>query len=216
MLFIYQDESGCMGFSKKGASKFLTICLLIVDGEQNRRKINIAVKKTIKNKFKSKSKKDRKTNELKGTKDSFAVKKYFYDILKRSKTDFKIYSLTLNKGRVQEDLKRNTSRLYNYITNRLLQKVDIITSKTEITFIIDKSKSKSEIKDFNGYIRRELEKKIEPNVRLDILHQDSTSDHCLNAVDYFSWGIFRKFEHKDTEWYEVFLENIKRDEVFLK
>ncbi len=37
----------------------------------------------------------------------------------------------------------------------------------------------------------------------------------LQAVDVFSWGIFRKYERKDKEWFDIFREKVKYDSVYL-
>jgi hypothetical protein len=57
--------------------------------------------------------------------------------------------------------------------------------------------------------------KIDPKIPLEIKHKNSCSDYGLNAVDLFSWGIFRKYERKDWEWYNIFKEKIKFDDIYL-
>jgi hypothetical protein len=37
----------------------------------------------------------------------------------------------------------------------------------------------------------------------------------LQAVDLFSWGIFRKYEKNNTEWFDLFKGKIKYDAVYL-
>ena len=39
---------------------------------------------------------------------------------------------------------------------------------------------------------------------MDIKHQDSQQYYGLQTVGLFSWGIFRKYEKKDSEWFEIF------------
>ena len=36
----------------------------------------------------------------------------------------------------------------------------------------------------------------------------------LQAVDFFAWGFFRKYETGDTRWYEVFREKIAFERVY--
>jgi len=92
MLYLYIDESGDLGFDfdNKRSSCYFTITILLIDGADNRARISKAITKTKKtklNKFKN--------TELKGSKQSLSVKKYFYSLIHQ--VPFEIYSLTINK-----------------------------------------------------------------------------------------------------------------------
>jgi hypothetical protein len=84
-----------------------------------------------------------------------------------------------------------------------------------IELVIDKSKSIPEIADFNKYIRRQLEAKLDPKVPLDIYHWNSEENGGVQAADLFSWGIFRKYEKRDTEWYKIFTSKIRYESKYL-
>lgn len=74
--------------------------------------------------------------------------------------------------------------------------------------VVDKSKNKAEIEDFNQYLVNKLEGKLPLNVALNIYHENSKASAGLQAVDSFCWGIFRKYEHNDIEWYQHFVNKI--------
>jgi len=105
--------------------------------------------------------------------------------------------------------------------NKVLRKVkrDIVVplenASVRVGLVIDRSKSKKEIKEFNAYLIQQLSGKIEPRIPLDIDHHLSHEDLPLQAVDLFSWGIFRKYEKSDREWFDVFKDKIKYDDVYL-
>ncbi|MBI4398612.1 MAG: hypothetical protein HY586_05760 [Candidatus Omnitrophica bacterium] len=46
-------------------------------------------------------------------------------------------------------------------------------------------------------------------------HKNSCEVKPLQAVDLFSWGIFRKYEKKDSGWYDVFAEKMKFETLYL-
>ena len=98
----------------------------------------------------------------------------------------------------------------------LLDQINFSVANTQISLIIDKSKSKPEIAEFDRYILLNLKGNINPKIPLKIAHRDSQEDLCLNAVDLFSWGIFRKYEKKNTAWYDVFKEKIYYEDLYLK
>jgi hypothetical protein len=73
-----------------------------------------------------------------------------------------------------------------------LDQIDYSLANNQVNLIIDRSKSKPEIAEFNGYISGQLKGKVDPKVLLNIVHKDSCDDLCLSAADLFAWGVFRK------------------------
>ncbi|MFZ2975470.1 MAG: DUF3800 domain-containing protein [Candidatus Moraniibacteriota bacterium] len=207
---LYLDESGDLGFDfvNKKPSKFFTITVLAVRGE-NQKKLAKAVKITLRRKFRKKQKVD----ELKGSKCSFAIKKYFY---KQSKdVKFALYAITLNKIRVFDRLREDKERVYNYVTRLVLDQIPFHNADTQVEIVIDRSKTKKNIAEFNSYIIRQIKSKFDPKVPLNVHHYNSKQDFCLQAVDVFCWGIFRKYENQDQEWLEVFKEKVVYDKQYL-
>jgi len=117
--------------------------------------------------------------------------------------------------RVYDRLAKQKDRVYNFIARNVLEKIPVENAATRIQVIIDRSKSKKEIRDFNEYIIRHIKGRIDPLVPLDIYHWTSHENLGLQAVDSFSWGIFRKYEKKDYEWFNVFKGNVRYDAVYL-
>lgn len=211
MIHLYLDESGCLGFDfkKKKTSKNFTIAILVTIDNKI---ISYAVKKTLKRKINI-SKSKRVVEELKGSQTSFEIKKYFFDQLKQAK--FAIYSLTLNKTRVFHRLRDKQDRLYNFITRQIIDQIPINKATTRVVFTLDKCKGKPEIRNFNKYIEDQIKSRLDPKVPLDIVHGDSKKIPGLQVIDIFSWGIYRKYENNDCEWYNEFKAKIKFDKPYL-
>ncbi|MDR0676993.1 MAG: DUF3800 domain-containing protein [Elusimicrobiota bacterium] len=74
---------------------------------------------------------------------------------------------------------------------------------------LDKLKGKKGILDFNLYIKQLNDKTKD----LKIFHEDSKKELCINLADLFAWGIFRKYEKNDLEWYKVFKNKIKVEKI---
>jgi hypothetical protein len=215
-MYIYLDESGDLGFDfvNKKPSKFFTICVMVIYHYQEQRFISNQVKRVLIKKLKMTSKnKSRKIEELKATSTTIEIKKYFFDKIKN--INFGVYSITLNKKRVYKELIDKKHRIYNFITRILLEKIDFNNASQSIYLILDKSKNKKEIKEFNQYLFNHLQAGINPIIPFYIHHKDSKEDLCLNAVDLFAWGIFRKHERKDIEWFDIFKEKIKFEDTYL-
>lgn len=212
MLYLYLDESGDLGFDfvNKKPSKFFTVTILAVRGPENNRLLIKAVKKTLARKL---NRRKPVVSELKGARTVFEIKRYFYGQIEDLK--FGVYSLTLNKKRVFERLTINKERVYNYISRLVLDKIPIEKAQEQVILILDKSKSPKEVREFNQYVLRQLAGRLDPKVPLDIKHENSCHDHGLQAVDLFSWGVFRKYEKKDTVWFDVYKEKMAYEEQYL-
>lgn len=210
MLYLYLDESGDLGFDffAKQPSKYFTVTVMLVKGVKNRKKIAKAVKRTSRNKLSK-----RREYELKGAKQSMAVKKYFYSYVEH--VPFELYALTLNKRRVYDSLAQKKDRVYNFIARKVLDVIPFEDATVRVGLVIDRSKSKKEIKEFDDYLIRQLKGRIDPRIPLDIDHHLSHEDRLLQAVDLFSWGIFRKHEKGDHEWFNIFRDKVKYDDIYL-
>lgn len=216
MWYLYLDESGDLGFDfvNKKPSRFFTVAVLAVQGVEENRKLSKAIRVTLRRKLNPPGHRQRMVAELKGTGTSFEVKRYFYK--QAREVSFGVYSITLNKRKVYERLTNDKARIYNFVTRQVLDKIPFEQNDDQrVQLVIDKSKSKPEIADFNHYLRRQLEGRINPKTPLDILHLSSHEMPGLQAADLFAWGIFQKYERGRMEWYEEFQEKIKFDDQYL-
>ena len=217
MLYLYLDESGDLGFDfvNKKPSKFFTVAILFLNTTEANRKLIKAVKVTLRRKLNPPNKRKRIVRELKGSATLLDIKKYFYKQVKE--INFDIYSITLNKRRVYERLTKEKSRVYNFVARQVLDHIPFDKNRNErVELIIDKSMSKPEIAEFNSYIRRQLEARLNPKTPLDIYHWKSHETQGLQAADMFCWGIFEKYERQKEDWYNIFKKDkVKFDEQYL-
>lgn len=208
MLYLYLDESGDLGFDfiNKRPSKFFTVTIMVVEGVERRIEIVKAIKKTLKHKLRN------KTHELKGSKQSIEVKRYFYRQVET--IPFELYALTFDKLRGYGSIATKKNEVYNLIVKTALEVVPLVKTTARVNLIIDRSKGKPYIREFNEYILKQLGGRIGFLMPFDINHRSSQEDYLLQAVDLFSWGIFRKYEKGDTEWYSLFESKVKYDDLY--
>jgi hypothetical protein len=214
MWHLFLDESGDLGFDfdEKDSSRFLTIAILATSHRETVKAIGCAVQKTLRRKVNSKKKRE---NELKGTRTAIEVKRYFYGLV--SDCTFGIYAMTLDKQGVQEELRsdpQTKSRLYNFIARQVLEQIPFEKAVGPVELIVDKSKGKAEVSEFNAYVMEHLKGRIDPRVSVNIFHRESCADRCLSAIDLFTWGIFRSHERSDTQWLDCFRSKVLLDGQF--
>jgi len=211
-VIIYLDESGDLGFdfNKAKTTNNFVITLLVCDGKESANTFSHAIRRTLKNKLNFKKNEAR---EIKGTQTTQAVKEYYHHQL--SPDGWEVYTLILDKRKAMQLVKRHldTNRIYNVIARSAIGCIDF-TNADSVTLITDRCKSNSEIRTFNEYIRNQLEAVLPLNVPLFIHHNLSHNEPGLQAADLFCWGIFRKYELRDSEWYDVYSKKIAIEKIY--
>jgi hypothetical protein len=138
-----------------------------------------------------------------------AVKEYFCRQLQP--VGWQLYTLVLDKQKLNSMLKTQGGkhRLYNHLSWYLLQQLPLEAVSSNVRLVIDRSKNIGGVHDFNDYIRNHLEAMLPLNAAFHIEHQRSEDFAGLQAVDLFCWGVFRKYENNDDQWYSQFADRIR-------
>ncbi|MCU7806314.1 MAG: DUF3800 domain-containing protein [Candidatus Thiodiazotropha sp. (ex Semelilucina semeliformis)] len=217
-MIIFLDESGDLGFNwtKSKTSRYFVITLLVCNSREVQEGFKKAVRRTLKNKLNHKKDNKRTTHELKGAGTALNIKAYF----QRHAPDdgWRIYSVTLNKARVNPDLqtKQGKKKLYNFLARFLLEQVVFPDSLHAVNLVVDRCKNSEEIKDFNQYVENQLQALLPLETRLFITHEASQENPGLQAVDLYCWGIARKDDKGDRAWYNLYCDKVVFETVYLK
>lgn len=211
MWYMFLDESGDLGFdyANKNPSIYFTVAILALAGSENKSKVENGVKRTLKRKLNPLGSRRRSVQELKGARTSLEVKKYFFRQINNARFD--LFALSLNKRNMSEKIKSDSELIYIYTARLLLEKIPFENVETGIVLVVDKSKGKREIVRFNNYVQMQLKERINPGVPLEIRHLISQETPGLQAVDMFCYGVHRKYEKKETSWYDVFSDKLKHE-----
>jgi len=165
MSYPYLDESGNLGhqFQQAGVSRHFVITILEVPDEAAKKAIEKAVERTMKNKVRGKSRLQRNLiTELKGAKTSFAIKNYFYSQV--AGIPFKLFAVILDKERFVNHLQVSENRVYNFVAHLVIKEFPLEQATTRVTLVLDRSKSKPEIRAFNQYLLNQVEARLPPQV----------------------------------------------------
>jgi hypothetical protein len=203
MSYIFLDESGDLGFVKKSSRWFVLTVVLT----NNHRKIEKCVKKVHHNL----RKKFKKVAELHAYHTDDVTKKRILRLCLLSETDdLKIFCIILNKKKVYIDLRKQKNYLYNYTANILLDRLHnkkFLNSDDKIQIIIDQRETNKFLRNnFENYLKNNLVKR--GNNAFEIKIRPSHAEKCLQAADFISWAIFRKYEMNDYEYYEIIKNKI--------
>jgi len=207
MAYIFLDESGDLGF-KPTSSKWFIFTIVLTNNHRRIEKVVRKVKESIE------KKRRRGVYELHAYNSPIRVKQKMFQLLSQEK-DLKILCIILNKKKVHIDFKNQKNYLYNYTANVLLEELHskkIIDTDEPINLYIDQ-------KDTNKVIRNNFEKYLQDNFAkrgknsVVIKIKPSHSERCLQAVDFVSWAIFRKYELGDYEHYEKIKDKIIEENI---
>jgi len=203
-MHIYLDESGDLGFdfSKKGTSKNFLITVLLT---RESKKIANCIKHLKEDAL---QKKYKKIPEIKFNNSPEVFRKRI--IHKLSQQEIFILVFCLNKRKIVSKLHDKKDKVYNYITGLLFDKILNATNPNEeLIMTVDKVKvGKIQIEDFNFYLGLKLFLAGQSNRKLVVNHVDSQKDRCIQAVDFISGSIFRKYEFRNLNFYNLIKSKI--------
>lgn len=207
MAYIFLDESGDLGFNfqKNKTSKIFVITCLFID---NKRPIEKIVKKThseLKKKYK------RKFGILHAVKEKPITRQR---LLKRlNEKDCVIMTIYLNKKRVYTKLQEEKAVLYNYVANILLDRIytkKIIPIGRTIELIASRRETNKFLNEnFKNYLNTQVKNKHKVNI--DIKIKSPSEEKVLQAVDFVSWAIFRRYEYGDDSYYNLIKNKIMEE-----
>ncbi len=207
MAYIFLDESGDLGFdqNKNKTSKIFVVTFLFCKDKKYFEKI---VKKTH---SELKSRYQRRIGALHCVKEKPTTRQR---LLKRlSKGDCFIMTIYLNKKRVHTKLQDEKAVLYNYVANILLDRVytkKLIPIDSKITLIASRRETNKFLNEnFKSYLSNQIKNKHK--LDLEVIIKTPSEEKSLQAVDFISWAIFRKYEYGDDGYYNIIKNKIAEE-----
>jgi hypothetical protein len=204
MAYIFLDESGDLGFNfkKPKTSKIFVITFLFL---KNKNLVEKIIKKThseLNRKYK------RRFGVLHSVKEKPFTRKR---LLKRlEEKDSNIMTIYLNKKKVRVRLQDEKAVLYNYVTNILLDRIytkKLVPPKDKIELIAERRETNKFLNEnFKNYLNNQI--KNRHKLELSVLIKTPFQEKALQAVDFVSWAIFRKYEYGDDDYYNIIKNKI--------
>lgn len=192
-MHIYLDESGDLGFHSN-SSNHIIIALLIT---KNPHTIERCMKKIRQRKLKKKLK---ELPEIKFNKSNDNIREKTLKCIVKEPID--IAYIVLNKNRVNPNRQFNKEKIYNFITGCLIRSLPF-ENDIHSKLIVDKRSSNKIIRsDFDQYVKEKAA------FNLDITHENSEYNQCLQATDFIAGAIFRKYESGDNRFYNLIEDRI--------
>lgn len=200
-MYIFLDESGDLGFRKHSSKWFLFTVAMVSDAR--------GLERVIKKVWRTLKKKRKRLGELHASHEKDITRTRVLKGLAEI-SDLKVMTVILNKHKVYVDLQNQKNYLYNYTANILLDRFHargIVTPDEPIHLYADRKDTKKSLREnFVSYLTASMKKKRGGAFKVE-LHA-SHDNKSLQAVDFISWAIFRKYEHGDFAFYEIIKNKI--------
>ncbi len=201
MAYIFLDESGDLGFKKTSSRWFLFTIALTSEPR--------SLERVTKKIWSNLRKKHKRIGELHASHEKNVTRERMLKSLNEIK-DLKILCTILNKEKVYIDLQNQKNYLYNYTANILLDRLhtkEVVSMNEPIHLYIDRKDTKKYLRDnFINYLSNSMKKRRDTN--FDIQLHASHENKSLQAVDFISWAIFRKYERGDYKFYDIIKSKI--------
>ena len=201
-MYIYLDESGCLGF-KQGSSRYFTIAFMVMKDPKYAKRV---IKK-IRQKYKIPI-----SEELKGSTTAKRIKKEL--LTKIAKLDnIEIYSITVNKKNIQEKLKKDTNVFYNYMLGlSLIPRILKEAKNATVKVVVDKRVTSIVSGfDLDKYVKyKTLYDGKRDDIDLSIHYADSHVVHNIQVIDIITNSIFKSY-NGNKEFSEIICKKIRKD-----
>jgi len=206
MAYIFLDESGDLGFSPKSSKWFL----LTIAVSQDRRCLERVIRKF----WRHLRKKHKRLGELHASHEQYITRKKVLSLIAEIK-DLKILCVVLNKKKVYVDLQNQKNYLYNYAANILMDRLhnkNLLASHEPIELLVDRKDTNKNLREnFVQYLTKGMRGRRDGGFKVEL--KSSYESRALQAIDFISWAIFRKYEQGDYEFYELIKSKIVEESL---
>ncbi|MDO8516170.1 MAG: DUF3800 domain-containing protein [bacterium] len=200
-MYIFLDESGDLGFGK-GSSKWFLFTLVVVDDPRILERVIKKTRQGLKKKYKH------TLSELHAYHSDDITRTRI--LTKLATKDIEIVTTILNKEKVYVDLRNQKNYLYNFTANIILDRLikkKFIAGDKHISLVVDRKDTKKRLKEnFISYITKAMQERRDGGFEMSLAA--SHDEKGLQAVDFISWAIFRKYERNDLKFYELIKSKI--------
>lgn len=212
---VYLDESGDLGwvldkpYRHGGSSRYLTIAFVVCPSEKKHLLQRIVVDVYKRVKFNPQK-------ELKGSTLSVDDKCFFAEKVRKlvsMNPDIVVGSITVNKSKVQQHIREDANKLYNYMI--CLSVLPVIKNQPFVNLIRDNKTIK--VKSGNcliDYLQTTLWFELSSRTKIVDIPSDSKRVRNLIFIDWINNLIWGKYEDNNTQAYDILRNVISSKKLF--
>ena len=212
-MLAYLDEAGSTYFGEGGTKRFFYTALVLAgDGFPLHRAL-LECRYSIISSHGRFSNSHQENDYFHATEDSLPTRERVFGVLKEHAADARVYSVVVEKGGIDPE-RQTQAGLFEHAASALIRCVieseDVTSNYDQVCFMLDKIPVQKRRHAILGSLKRTLRQSLEgTGVGFSVMSVASKSDLALQAVDYFSWALYRKWETGDPSQLERLGDNIE-------
>jgi Protein of unknown function (DUF3800) len=202
-LEIFVDESGDLGFGPRASLHY--VIAYVIPASAHRARADIA---RVARRLKTSG---IKIGEFKHSHDSVTARNAVFGAM--ASIEFAAGVVAVDKAAVKAELKGNKAVLNNFLIANYVASSVLSYEPEHVTMIMDQSMSKEAREHFDEYFKRKISYRsmqksvVEPVV--EIHHENSNNDRCIQMADYIAGACFLWFERGNRSEYSRILGKIR-------
>lgn len=185
-IFVFLDESGDWNFNRKGSEYLVFACLTLrspffVSNELEQLKYGLISE-------------GHNVSHFHASEDKQYIRNQVYGIIKKPELDYEVDVVYFEKNKANPSLYADYSepKLYLKVYDVLLKYVFNRHVIKNIIILTDAFPHKKWRESIEKGLKISIRSHLAKETKFTILHHASKTNFCLQAVDYFSWAIYRK------------------------
>lgn len=213
VLLAYLDEAGNTDFGENGTERFFYTAL-VTDGEGF-----VLHRALLECRYSVITAYGRFSNSHKGndcfhaTEDSLEARAKMFPVLKEHADEMRVYSYIVKKGSLPEDL-HTQQGLFEHsaatLLDHLIKAENVRNRYDHVCVMLDQIPVQKKRRAIVGSLKRTLNVLLrETGITFTVMPMASKSDLALQAVDYYSWALYRKWEAGDPDQLARLGDNIE-------
>ena len=203
MKYIYVDESGDFGFSKK-STKTVIIVASITGSDKS---LSTWIKRIKRRKLIGKKS---KISELKASHQKDEFLQYFYEHANKD-LKFNIYAVVIDKAKISEKYTHEEGIIYLKAIEKLIEISASEISASTIWYLDRRPVKKLDWRFIQQSIRSKvLSLSTNNKIKLEIHSVDSERVINIQFADFIAYAIFRSKEFHDNRWVDRIKSHIKK------
>jgi hypothetical protein len=206
-LFVFADEAGCFNFSRReGASRYFIVCTISCDACEQLGSSLLALRRRL-------AWEGAPIGEyFHASEDKQMVRDAVFEELK--KHEFSVQATIMEKSKAYPRVRQTNHRFYQYGWFYHFKHVapEIAKNRTELLITTASVKTKGSRADFHAAVNDVVQQFLSGQRAYRTNFCPSMADPCLQAADYCTWAIQKKWERADIRSYDLIKHRITREE----
>jgi hypothetical protein len=200
-MYIFLDESGDLGFSKRSSRWFVIAVIVTRDSTQ--------IERIAKKIWKTLRKKNKRMGELHAFHEKDHTRKRLFRMIAEC-NDLEVHSIIADKRQVRKTFSSCNHQLYNQMSEKLLRQIydrHIYDGEMQWCLVVDRKDTKRSLRSaFSNNMTMSLSDDGVNMVSVSLLA--SHDNKSLQVADFVAWALFRKFERGDSQFYDMIRDKI--------